>query len=69
LGATVRLVMLPRESHGYTAKESIMHMLWEQDQWLEKYVKKSPSSLKPHFQRRNNIISWANIKLLDKFYE
>ncbi|APG64072.1 S9 family peptidase [Tenacibaculum todarodis] len=39
LGATVRLVMLPKESHGYRAKESIMHMLWEQDQWLEKYVK------------------------------
>jgi len=27
LGATVRLVMLPKESHGYAAKESIMHML------------------------------------------
>ncbi|MEM6764554.1 MAG: prolyl oligopeptidase family serine peptidase [Bacteroidota bacterium] len=39
LGATVRLVMLPNESHGYRAKESIMHLLWEQDQWLEKYVK------------------------------
>ena len=39
LGATVRLVMLPKESHGYRAKESIMHMLWEQDQWLDKYVK------------------------------
>ena len=39
LGATVRLVMLPRESHGYAARESILHMLWEQDQWLEKYVK------------------------------
>ena len=39
LGAPARLVMLPRESHGYRAKESIMHMLWEQDQWLEKYVK------------------------------
>lgn len=39
LGATVRLVMLPRESHGYAAKESILHMLWEQDQWLEKYLK------------------------------
>ncbi len=39
LGATVRLVMLPKESHGYAAKESIMHMLWEQDKWLEKYVK------------------------------
>jgi dipeptidyl aminopeptidase/acylaminoacyl peptidase len=39
LGAPVRLVMLPKESHGYRAKESIMHMLWEQDQWLDKYVK------------------------------
>jgi dipeptidyl aminopeptidase/acylaminoacyl peptidase len=39
LGATVRLVMLPKESHGYSAKESVLHMLWEQDQWLEKYVK------------------------------
>lgn len=39
LGATVRLVILPKESHGYSAKESILHLLWEQDQWLEKYVK------------------------------
>lgn len=39
LGATARLVMLPKESHGYSAKESVLHVLWEQDQWLEKYVK------------------------------
>lgn len=39
LGAPVRLVMLPKESHGYAARESILHMLWEQDQWLKKYVK------------------------------
>mgnify|MGYP000216972844 CR=1 FL=1 len=39
LGKDARLVMLPHESHGYRARESIMHMLWEQDQWLEKYVK------------------------------
>jgi dipeptidyl aminopeptidase/acylaminoacyl peptidase len=46
LGATVRLVMLPKESHGYRAKESIMPMLWEQDQWLDKYVKnKKPSNV------------------------
>lgn len=38
-GATVRLVMLPHESHGYRAHESIMHMLWEMDTWMEKYVK------------------------------
>ena len=39
LGATARLVMLPKESHGYSAKESVLHVLWEQDRWLEKYVK------------------------------
>ncbi|MEO1437593.1 MAG: prolyl oligopeptidase family serine peptidase [Bacteroidota bacterium] len=39
LGATVRLVMLPKESHGYRSKESILHLLWEQDQWLEQHVK------------------------------
>ena len=39
LGATVRLVILPKESHGYRSKESILHLLWEQDEWLEKHVK------------------------------
>src|SRR5690554_160411 len=38
-GAPTRLVLLPKESHGYAAKESILHVIWEQDQWLEKYVK------------------------------
>ncbi len=42
LGATARLVILPKESHGYRAKESILHVLWEQDQWLQKYVKNKP---------------------------
>ena len=37
--AFVRLVMLPHESHSYRAKESIMHMLWEMNSWLEKHVK------------------------------
>ena len=39
LGGTVRLVVLPKESHGYRAKESILHLLWEQDQWLENNVR------------------------------
>lgn len=38
-GGTVRLVLLPKEFHGYRAKESIMHTFWEMDCWLEKYVK------------------------------
>jgi dipeptidyl aminopeptidase/acylaminoacyl peptidase len=39
LGGKARLVLLPMESHSYAAKENILHMLWEQDAWLEKYVK------------------------------
>jgi len=39
LGATCRLVMLPFESHGYRARESVLHMLWETDRWLATYVK------------------------------
>jgi dipeptidyl aminopeptidase/acylaminoacyl peptidase len=38
-GATVRLVFLPHESHGYRAKESILHVLAEQIEWFDKYVK------------------------------
>lgn len=38
-GGTVRYIQLPYESHGYTGKENVLHMLWEQHQWLEKYVK------------------------------
>lgn len=38
-GATTRLVFLPLESHGYAARESILHTLYEMDAWLEKYVK------------------------------
>jgi dipeptidyl aminopeptidase/acylaminoacyl peptidase len=39
LGAPVRMVLLPKESHGYVAKENILHLLWEEDQFLEKYLK------------------------------
>ncbi|TAF53072.1 MAG: S9 family peptidase [Sphingobacteriia bacterium] len=40
-GGTVRFVYLPYESHGYSGKENILHLLWEQYQWLETYVKKA----------------------------
>ncbi len=39
LGAPVRMVILPLESHGYASQENIFHTLWEQDQFLEKYLK------------------------------
>jgi len=38
-GGIVRFVQLPFESHGYAARENILHLLWEQNQWLNKYVK------------------------------
>lgn len=34
LGANARMVILPKESHGYEAKENILHLLWEQEQFL-----------------------------------
>ncbi|MDQ1162081.1 dipeptidyl aminopeptidase/acylaminoacyl peptidase [Chryseobacterium sp. SORGH_AS 447] len=40
LGAPVKMVLLPKEAHGYAAKENILHVLWEQDQFLEKCLKK-----------------------------
>ncbi len=38
-GATVRLVFLPLEPHHYGAHESLQHMLWEMNRWLDIYVK------------------------------
>jgi len=39
LGAPVRMVLLPKEAHSYVAKENILHLLWEQDQFFDKYLK------------------------------
>jgi dipeptidyl aminopeptidase/acylaminoacyl peptidase len=39
-GGTARLVLLPYEDHGYRAQENIEHVLWEQIEWFNKYVKK-----------------------------
>lgn len=41
-GATARYVVLPNEAHGYRARESTMHVLWEMTQWMDKYVKNAP---------------------------
>lgn len=39
LGGTVRLVLLPHEDHGYRAKESVEHVLWEMLTWFDRHVK------------------------------
>jgi len=38
-GGTVRYIVLPYEAHGYRGKENLLHMLYEQNAWLDKYVK------------------------------
>jgi len=43
-GATVRFVLLPLESHGYQGRESVLHMFWEMNNWLNTYVKNAPAT-------------------------
>ena len=43
-GGTARLVMLPYESHGYRAEESVMHVLAEMIDWFDTYVKQPPAA-------------------------
>ena len=38
-GGTVRFVYLPYEAHGYRGKENVLHLLYEQGRWLDKYLK------------------------------
>ncbi len=42
LDGTVRLVVLPYESHGYVAEESTEHVLYEMVTWFDRYVKAAP---------------------------
>ncbi len=37
-GGTARLVMLPHEGHGYLARESVMHVLTEELDWLGRWL-------------------------------
>jgi dipeptidyl aminopeptidase/acylaminoacyl peptidase len=42
-GGTARLVILPHENHGYVARESVLHMLAEQFDWLERWLAEQPA--------------------------
>jgi dipeptidyl aminopeptidase/acylaminoacyl peptidase len=44
LGGTARLVMLPHESHGYRARESVLHALAEMIEWFDIHVKDAPAA-------------------------
>jgi dipeptidyl aminopeptidase/acylaminoacyl peptidase len=39
LGGTARMVILPHEAHGYEARESVLHTVYETSAWLAKYLK------------------------------
>jgi dipeptidyl aminopeptidase/acylaminoacyl peptidase len=43
-GATVEYVQLPYESHGYSARESVMDVIARMISWFDKYVKGNSSS-------------------------
>jgi len=43
MGKTARYIVLPHESHGYRARESVLHMIWEMNSWLDKHVKNAPT--------------------------
>ncbi|MEA2691170.1 MAG: hypothetical protein QOJ16_557 [Acidobacteriota bacterium] len=47
LGGTARLVLLPYESHTYRGRESILHLLWEMDRWLDVHLKNAPPAAAP----------------------
>jgi len=42
-GGIVRYVQLPYEAHGYLARESTEHTLWEMVNWFDKWVKNAPA--------------------------
>jgi len=43
-GGTARLVILPLESHGYVARESVLHVLAEQFSWLDRWLGSADTS-------------------------
>jgi dipeptidyl aminopeptidase/acylaminoacyl peptidase len=45
-GGTARLVMLPHEGHGYIARESVLHVLAEQFDWLDRWLGAAQTALR-----------------------
>jgi dipeptidyl aminopeptidase/acylaminoacyl peptidase len=35
--------VLPLEDHGYRARESVLHTLWEMIDWADRHVKNAPA--------------------------
>jgi len=45
-GGIVRYVQLPYEAHGYLARETMEHLLWEMITWFDKWVKNTAPDAK-----------------------
>jgi dipeptidyl aminopeptidase/acylaminoacyl peptidase len=43
-GGNVRYVTLPLEAHGYQAKETLEHVVWEKLTWFDKWVKNADAN-------------------------
>ncbi|MBK7877884.1 MAG: S9 family peptidase [Planctomycetes bacterium] len=43
-GGTARLVVLPGESHGYSARESVLHTVAEMFEWCDRWVRDAQSA-------------------------
>ena len=43
-GAPCKLVVLPHESHGYRARESVMHTLYEMNEWLQRFCEQKEAA-------------------------
>lgn len=43
-GGIVRYVQLPYEAHGYLARETMEHLMWEMTTWFDKWVKNTPAA-------------------------
>ncbi len=54
VGGTARLVILPLESHGYVARESVEHTLYEMVSWFDRYVKNALPRVKQTVTKSGN---------------
>ncbi|CAA0824899.1 Prolyl oligopeptidase family protein [Striga hermonthica] len=61
-GALCRLVVLPFESHSYSARESVMHVLWETDRWLQKYCVSNSSDTSEDPKAREENASLSSVE-------
>ncbi len=53
-GGIVRYVQLPYEAHGYLARESTEHTLWEMVNWFDKWVKNAPPATQTNTARSSS---------------